>query len=194
MLFRHAELDDIADGRITTVFRRWARPHAKPGSRHRTSAGVIIVAEVKVVDAAEISERDAREAGHDSRADLLRTLDRFGKGDIYRLRVAFGGADERVALREQAELTGEELEEIVARLDRMDAASRSGPWTRRALELIAEQPATLAAKLADQLDEETADFKRRVRRLKELGLTESLEVGYRLSRRGRALLQNLPRR
>jgi hypothetical protein len=31
-------------------------------------------------------------------------------------------------------------------------------------------------------------FKRRVRRLKELGLTESLPVGYRLSPRGRSFL------
>jgi hypothetical protein len=31
-------------------------------------------------------------------------------------------------------------------------------------------------------------FKRDVRKLKELGLTESLEVGYRLSPRGAALL------
>ena len=34
-------------------------------------------------------------------------------------------------------------------------------------------------------------FKRRVRRLKELGLTESLEVGYRLSPRGEVLLAAL---
>jgi ribosomal protein S19E (S16A) len=31
-----------------------------------------------------------------------------------------------------------------------------------------------------------------VRKLKELGLTESLEVGYRLSPRGRALLDREP--
>lgn len=36
-------------------------------------------------------------------------------------------------------------------------------------------------------------FKRRVRQLKELGLTESLEVGYRLSPRGRAVLECLVR-
>lgn len=32
------------------------------------------------------------------------------------------------------------------------------------------------------------ELKVRVRRLKELGLTESLDVGYRLSKRGRGLL------
>ena len=35
-------------------------------------------------------------------------------------------------------------------------------------------------------------FKTDVRKLKELGLTESLEVGYRLSPRGRALLDREP--
>jgi hypothetical protein len=38
---------------------------------------------------------------------------------------------------------------------------------------------------------EKLPFKRDVRKLKELGLTESLLVGYRLSPRGRALLAGL---
>ncbi len=58
------------------------------------------------------------------------------------------------------------------------------------LELIAKRPATLAEELAASRGEEKLPFKRRVRRLKELGLTESLEVGYRLSPRGRAYLGN----
>lgn len=41
---------------------------------------------------------------------------------------------------------------------------------------------------------DVARFKPRVRQLKELGLTESLEVGYRLSPRGRAVLRHLERR
>ncbi len=56
------------------------------------------------------------------------------------------------------------------------------------LELIADQPATLAADLAAQVGREKLPFKRDVRKLKELGLTESLPTGYRLSPRGRAFL------
>jgi len=41
------------------------------------------------------------------------------------------------------------------------------------------------------VDTDVPRFKRRVRQLKELGLTESLEVGYRLSPRGRAVLKDL---
>ena len=49
-------------------------------------------------------------------------------------------------------------------------------------------PEASARELARRIDEDVRLFERRVRRLKELGLTESLEVGYRLSPRGRALL------
>ena len=38
---------------------------------------------------------------------------------------------------------------------------------------------------------EKPPFKRDVRKLKELGLTESLERGYRLSPRGRAVLERM---
>ena len=48
-----------------------------------------------------------------------------------------------------------------------------------------------AADLAPLLGRERLPFKRDVRKLKELGLTESLEVGYRLSPRGRAVLDRL---
>ena len=54
------------------------------------------------------------------------------------------------------------------------------------LGLIADRPGTRAPDLAASLGRETARFKADVRKLKELGLTESLEVGYRLSPRGRA--------
>ena len=59
------------------------------------------------------------------------------------------------------------------------------------LALIAANPERRAPDLAASLGRETLPFKRDVRKLKELGLTESLAVGYRLSARGRALLRSL---
>jgi hypothetical protein len=49
------------------------------------------------------------------------------------------------------------------------------------LDLIERFPGRRAGDLAAMLGWPTADFKQRVRRLKSLGLTLSLEVGYRLS-------------
>lgn len=46
-----------------------------------------------------------------------------------------------------------------------------------------------AGDLAPQANRETRAFKQDVRKLKELGLTVSLETGYRLSPRGEALLK-----
>ena len=68
------------------------------------------------------------------------------------------------------------------------SSKRGEPWTRRVLELIDARPETVAEDLAASLGMEKLPFKRDVRKLKELGLTESLLVGYRLSPRGRAYL------
>ena len=94
-----------------------------------------------------------------------------------------------MALRSRAKLNAEERAELTKRLDRLDRASRTGPWTATVLDLIAGNPGTRAPDLAAGLGRETLPFKRDVRKLKELGLTESLPVGYRLSPRGEAYLR-----
>jgi hypothetical protein len=64
----------------------------------------------------------------------------------------------------------------------------TAPWTGKVLDLIAANPGRRAGDLAPLVGLETQEFKVRVRRLKALGLTISLEVGYRISPRGEALL------
>ena len=104
------------------------------------------------------------------------------------MRFALAGADPRIALRKQSRLTAAERDEIAQKLARMDKASKTCPWTRQYLQLIQKHPATLAAKLAAKAGTDNTVFKPRVRRLKALGLTESLDVGYRLSPRGVSFL------
>ncbi len=84
--------------------------------------------------------------------------------------------------------TAAELAQLRARLDWLDAAAPEGPWTRRALEAIRSHEGLRAADLCRQVGQERLPFKVNVRKLKALGLTESLEVGYRLSPRGHAVL------
>lgn len=188
MLFRKRDLERIAAGSVTLAFRRWDRPHAKPGSRMRTAVGVVAIDAVEPVSEAELDDEAARRAGYDGRAELLSDLDRYQGGRLFRIEVRLAGADPRIGLREQAELDPDELASLRARLARMDARSSHGPWTWATLRLIAERPAVRAGDLAVSLGRERLPFKSDVRKLKELGLTESLEVGYRLSPRGRALL------
>lgn len=188
MLFRRGDLVRIADGSVTLAFRRWDRPYAKTGSRMRTPVGVLAIDTVEPVTVADLSDETARRAGYGSLADLVRDLDRYRGGQLYRIEVRLAGDDPRVALREQTELGPEELAALRARLARMDARSSHGPWTWATLRLIAQRPAVRAGDLASGLGRDRLPFKADVRKLKELGLTESLDVGYRLSPRGRALL------
>jgi hypothetical protein len=86
------------------------------------------------------------------------------------------------------DLTEADVAELDRRLARLDAAGPDGPWTAAVLELIAARPGVRAADLAASLGRDRLAFKADVRRLKRLGLTISLEVGYRLSPRGAAYL------
>jgi hypothetical protein len=191
VLFPVRILDAIRDARVDLAFRRWERARVRPGSRLRTAVGVLEVGRVEVVERSALGDEEARRAGFDSLADLLTMLDEKTRGEIHRIELRYAGADPRVELRNRADLTETELEEIARRLDRFDEASPHGPWTRATLELIATRPEVRAEDLAAQMDREKLPFKRDVRKLKELGLTISLDPGYRLSPRGEAVLRRL---
>ena len=190
MLFPRRALDLIKAGEVTLAFRRWERPRAKAGGRQRTVVGELAIDSVAPVDRREITDRDARRAGFDGPAELLAELDARGEGQIWRIELHWAREDPRRALRERAELDEGELAGLAERLERFDRASRHGPWTRGTLELIARRPGVRAPDLAEALRRPTQPFKRDVRKLKELGLTESLEVGYRLSPRGLAFMES----
>ncbi|MEQ9323979.1 MAG: hypothetical protein RIF41_32745 [Polyangiaceae bacterium] len=191
MLIKRKVLDAIVAGEVTLVFRRWRKPTVKAGGTLRTQVGVLGVEAVERVAWRTVGVEDVRAAGYASKAALKRELDRRTEGDIYRIALRHEGADPRRALREQGELTEDATAELVARLDAMDARSQRGPWTRAFLRLLAPQPEVHAVELATQIGWDKPPFKRNVRKLKELGLTESLSPGYRLSPRGRALYDAL---
>ena len=184
MLFRHDALDRIRSGRVSVVFRRWRYARVRAGTKLRTMIGLIEVRSVTQVS--DVTEADAGPAGYHSADALRRDIPGDAANPLFRVEVGYAGDDPRIALRAQDALSGEELRELAARLDRMDRGKR-GPWTRRVLALIAARPAVRAGDLfAEAGYPDMLSFKRDVRRLKELGLTESLQVGYRLSPRGEA--------
>jgi hypothetical protein len=183
MLFRADVLHGIADGRVTLAFRRWRRTPPAEGATLRTPIGVLRIEHVSTVDEGDITAADIRQTGL-SPAELRASL--AGTGTLLRIEVRLVGDDPRIALRERVPEAAE-LDAIAARLARKDAAAPA-PWTRQYLTLIARQPGVVSHVLARRAGTDVLVFKRRVRQLKELGLTESLEIGYRLSPRGRAVL------
>ena len=190
MLLKKSALDAIVGGEVTLQFRRWKRPTVQTGGTLKTAVGIIAIDRVEPVTRASLTERDARAAGFASRKDLLSTLDGRA-GRLHRVALHYQGEDERVSLRKQRISRQKDMMQLAERLERMDKASRGDLWTQAYLELIGDHRGLPAADLAAKVGTKKPLFKARVRRLKELGLTESLEVGYRLSPRGRSYLARL---
>ena len=183
-------LAGLAEGRIDLAFRRWEQPRVKAGGRQRTPIGVVGFAAVETVPRRAVTVAAARRAGFADRDELLAFLDRRSSGQIYRIELRVVGPDPRVALREERPDVAA-IAEIERRLARLDRASSHGPWTLAVLRVIAANPERRAGDLATELGRERLPFKADVRKLKELGLTESLPIGYRLSPRGEAVLADL---
>lgn len=189
MLIPNVVAQGIALGQVTQIYRRWDVPRAKAGGRQTTRFGVVgidSVVEIANVDA--ITESDAVAAGERDLAALRKWLMKRPDHRIFRVGVHFAGPDPRLELRtalpDEAELAG-----IGAALDRMDGAKSTGPWTRLILHWIRDNPAIVSKELAKLLDRELQPMKTDIRKLKALGLTISLDVGYRLSPRGEAFLE-----
>lgn len=187
MLIKDEVLTKIISGEITVLFRRWSRPGAKSGGTQMTQAGVVGIDSVEIVSETDITDADAVAAGYANRESLIEHLN-YRDDDIYRISVRFVGEDPRIALRENAELDEAQLAETIAKIGNLD---KRGAWTRSYLEVIESMSATYSGLLANFLGVAKDDFKPRVRKLKALGLTESLEVGYRLSPRGEKVLEAL---
>ena len=190
MLIRKPILERIKAGDVSLAFRRWQRPAVNQGSTFKTTVGVLSVQRVEKIPLKSISESDARNAGYPNLNSLLTDLNRF-EGPVYRIELAYVGDDPRVALRQDDDLTANDLDDLVRRLQRMDARSKTGDWTRTVLLIIEAHPMTAAAELAVRTGFKKDWLKLNVRKLKNLGLTISHQPGYELSPRGIVVLNHL---
>ena len=189
MLFKQASLDKIARNEVTLAFRRWKRPTVKAGSRVRTASGVVRIGAISVVETSALAPSDAIAAGFASLAALRQMLGPDDGTPVYRIELNGIEADERVALRDEALLSDADWHTLTARFARWDKTAPG--YFPSILRAIAVHPEVRAATLAANAGVETLKFKQDVRKLRELGLTESLEIGYRLSPRGEAVLEKL---
>lgn len=188
MLLDRDTLRQIASGAVTLAFRRWRRPTVRSGGTLLTAMGQLQIGTVSIIGTEEITAEEAARAGYESKDELLRELNRRREGEVYRIELGAIGADPRIALREAAP-DERQIADLRKRLDRLDAASPDGPWTLNTLQAIRDHPGLRAGDLCRLVGQDRARFKPNVRKLKNLGLTVSLEVGYRLSPRGEALLK-----
>jgi hypothetical protein len=181
--------EGLRDGSITVAFRRWRRAQVVAGHQYRTGAGLVLAESVDTITPADITPALAKAAGFDDVDAAVADLRGDPELPLYCIRFrSLTDPDPRDQLASTANLSDDDVRAIAKRLARMDEASKRGPWTIAVLRQIAAQPAVSSALLAPELDWDRPDYKLHVRRLKALGLTISLDVGYRISPRGAAYL------
>jgi hypothetical protein len=189
VLLNRDTAEGIANGSITLVLRRWDAPRAKRGGTQRTVAGTILIDNVAEYPASyRVTAAQARAAGYPDAETAQKELDRRPARHTYVITVSYLAPDERPELAADDRLSAADVDAITTRLARWDAAAET-PWTRQYLEMIGANEAVRAPDLAARVGLDVPRFKRRVRQLKGLGLTISLDVGYRLSPRGKAFLR-----
>jgi len=182
VLFKTRFHDGIRSGAITETVRAWKRAQAVVGNDYKFgAAGRIRVDSLEVVKVSELSLDDATRSGFDSVEELVgmlrsqteRSLTR--RSNVYRLRFHYRG--------ERADSTPElSGDEIRARLTRM------GAWSFELLREVSRHPGVSSAVLAHNLGRDRPKLKADMRKLKRLGLTRSLEVGYELTDVARELI------
>jgi hypothetical protein len=185
VLFKERFWAGLRDGSLEVAYRRWKHPSVKAGGTLVSPGGLLAIDSVEAMDDAQVDDSAARAAGYESRKELFANL--RGDGQLYRIRFHRIGDDPRISLRQRVELTATESSAINSMLRRND-------WAVPYLRLIEDSPGIVSTELAARAGIERLAFKQRVRRLKALGLTESLDVGYRLSPRGRIVLNELDSR
>jgi hypothetical protein len=189
MIFKNHVLLGIKSGKIKLAFRKWRKPAVKTGGTQKDAIGVIRFGKVLKVSQRSITQADATAAGYSHLDELLAALQKIEEGSIYKIQLAYESEDPRIELREQTSLSDEEFKKLRKRLDRLDAG-KNGPWTSKYLRLIDKYPERRAGDLADMMNMEKEDFKLNVRKLKNLGLTVSHEIGYSVSPLGHWMLEN----
>lgn len=143
------------------------------------------------VDLDGVTDADAERAGYPSCDALVDDLRRRSEAAIHRIELGPLRPDPRFALRETVATDEREIEELRDRLRRLDAGAAEGARTARTLAVLRAQPGVRAGDLCHLVGQAQEPFKRNVRKLKSLGLSESFGTGYRLSPRGVALLEAL---
>ena len=192
MIFKVHQLKGIKAGTITLAFRRWDKPNVKKGSTMKTAVGVIRVTDVEQIKENSITKADATKAGYESVEQLLKALDKVTSGSVYKIKLKYESEDPRIELREQTDVSDEEFRKLKAKLDRLDKTR--GPWVLIVMKLIKRYPERRAGDLAEIMQMDKLDFKVNVRKLKNLGLTISHEIGYSISPLGDIVMERLQRR
>ncbi|MGC3943670.1 MAG: hypothetical protein QM762_03880 [Chryseolinea sp.] len=191
MIIKVETLRLIHEGKVTLQFRKWTRPSVKQGTLLKTAIGQVEIKSIDVVEQKDITESAAKAAGYESCDVLLKALSKHDGGDIYKISVRYHSEDPRIKLRTTTDIGADKYKELIKKLHRLDASSKEGPWTKESLDIISKNPRVVSTALAAKLGRDRMWLKLNIRKLKNLGLTISHDVGYEISPLGKEVLGQL---
>src|SRR5262245_55918699 len=85
MILTHRIAEAVSRGEVRLAFRRWRRPSVRAGDVFHSSAGLVTIDSVEIVDPAAISAADARAAGLDSVEALVATFRAAATDPVFRI-------------------------------------------------------------------------------------------------------------
>ena len=190
-MFKSRFESGIHAGKITRTYRRWKSRQVKQGGTYQLMrGGAVEVTRIDEIRSSNITNTAATKAGFLTADELLDYIDANSTGGtLYCIEFAYLQNFQKKgpnlnALQDEADWQALDL-----KLRKKDQNSKVGKWTTSTLALIGQNPGMPSAKLAPPLKREQRDLKKDIRKLKHLGLTISLESGYKLSDRGRSYLE-----
>jgi hypothetical protein len=191
MLFKQKILNEIKSGNVTLAFRKWEKASVKKGTLLKTSVGLIEIVNITLTAEEKITKKDAISAGFLTKEQLIESFRNNENTELYKIKVKYHSEDPRIALREQKYITHEEFLYINRKLERLDVLSKQGSWTTTVLQAIQQHPRMRAIDLSVITGFEKEWLKINIRKLKNIGLTVSHEVGYEIAPLGIAYMKKL---
>jgi hypothetical protein len=191
MLFKTKFSALIKAKKIETAIRKWTKPTVKENGTLITPAGQLRITSVKKISYNEITDNEIIQAGYSGRGELDAELSHKNTGEIYKITFRLEGEDPRIELRQNSNITPDELATLQKKLQALEARTMVKGWSMRILEAVNNLPGLYAIQYANKLGYEKMWFKLQIRKLKNLGLTISLENGYEISPRGKAFLDSV---
>ncbi len=191
MMFKGKFHPGIKDGSITRTYRYWKRPQAVAGNFYKINP----IGHIRVTAAGPTTESRIRTAhaiasGFESRKALIEYISehKTSEATLYCVEFVYEGRRRDKEPDQTSLADDDEFDKLAKALATRDKNSGMS-WTHPTLALIGENRGASSAILAEQLGRDRAELKKDVRKLKSLGLTNSLEVGYELTDRARSYLR-----
>jgi len=192
LLFKQKDLKGIKSGEVSLAFRSWKTARVKKSSLIKSAVGLIRIVDIYKVKRSAISHRESRQAGFDDLEQLLSSLNSDNQ-EVFKVSLQFHSEDPRIALRNKTTLSHDEFKLLLTKLKKMDSG-KFGSWTMEVMQAIKQNPGLSSTELATIVSREKHWLKIHIRKLKNLGLTISESVGYRLSPLGEYYLMQRRRK